>query len=254
MSERVFVGRVNPDARTRDLENFFRDEGFKRIRDVHMKKGYAFVEFESKRDADDAVHDCDGKEFFGSRLTVERAKSDPFSSGGRRDRRSPSPRRSGGGGGSRGGFGGNNRPYNTEWKIIVENLSSRVGWQDLKDLFRGAGEVTFTKANTDKIGEGVVEFKTQSEMKKAMKKFDNYEFFDKKMHLVDGSPSGRSRSRSRSNQRSRSNSRSRSRSKSRSRSRSDEKKSQSRSKSDDGKSRSRSKSPDAGEPGSQDKE
>jgi len=63
------------------------------------------------------------------RVTVERAH----------------PNRSGGGGGGGGGggssYGGGDRrrsggyssrfgaPYNTEWRVIVENLSSRAGWQ-----------------------------------------------------------------------------------------------------------------------------
>merc|ERR1712168_1438491 len=151
---RVFIGRLNPEARSRDLEKFFRDNGFSRLKDVNIKLGYAFVEFEDKRDADDAVYELDRKEFFGSRLTVEHATGTPRDGGYRGDRDN---RRDGG---SRGfDRGGRQRPYNTEWRIIVQNLSSRVGWQDLKDFFRSAGEVTFTKANKEKVGEGVVEFR-----------------------------------------------------------------------------------------------
>jgi len=122
----VFIGRVNPEARTRDLEKFLKDNGFNRVRDINMKLGYCFVEFEDKRDADDAVYELDRKEFFGSRLTFEHAKSRAETDREREDRRrdrysrdyAPSRPR------------GHGRPYNTEWRIIVENLSSRVGWQD----------------------------------------------------------------------------------------------------------------------------
>merc|ERR1711973_510180 len=100
---RVFVGRLNPEARTRDLERFFRDKGFSKLKNVDVKLGYAFVEFEDKRDADDAVYELDRKEFFGSRLTVEHATGTP---------------REGGGGGYRDrgrrfdrGGGGRSRPY-----------------------------------------------------------------------------------------------------------------------------------------------
>jgi RNA recognition motif. len=40
---RVFVGRLNPEARTKDLERFFRDKGFSKLKDVNIKLGYAFV-------------------------------------------------------------------------------------------------------------------------------------------------------------------------------------------------------------------
>jgi len=194
---RVFIGRLNPEARSRDLERFFKDNGFSRLKDVSIKLGYAFVEFEDKRDADDAVYELNRKEFFGSSLTVEHVKRGPKTSGDDRSESSHQSR-------------GRQRPYNTEWRIIVTNLSSRVGWQDLKDYFRSAGEVTFTKANTEKVGEGVVEFRTHREMEKAIKKFDGSEFFDRRIKCIDDSPPQRP-ARSRSPTRSRSRSRSRSR-------------------------------------------
>ena len=40
---RIFIGRLNPEARTRDVERFFRDNGFSRIKDINIKLGYAFV-------------------------------------------------------------------------------------------------------------------------------------------------------------------------------------------------------------------
>jgi len=142
---RVFIGRLNPEARSRDLEKFFRDHGFSRLKDVNIKLGYAFIEFDDKRDADDAVYELNKKDFFGSRITVEHATGTPKEDLPRRDRdrdRSDRDRGSdrdrnrdrGGGGyrgddrGPRGGYG-RSRPYNTEWRVIVTNLSSRVGWQ-----------------------------------------------------------------------------------------------------------------------------
>merc|ERR1712062_129736 len=74
---RVFIGRLNPEARSRDLERFFKDNGFSRLKDVNIKLGYAFVEFEDKRDAEDAVYELNKKEFFGSRITVEHATGTP---------------------------------------------------------------------------------------------------------------------------------------------------------------------------------
>ena len=42
----------------------------------------------------------------------------------------------------------------TENRLIVENLSTSVSWQDLKDFFRKVGEVTYTEAHTVREREG----------------------------------------------------------------------------------------------------
>jgi len=140
----VFIGRLNPEARARDLEKFFKEHGFTRLKDVNIKLGYAFIEFDEKRDADDAVYDLNKKEFFGSRITVEHATGTPKEDlprsdrdRDRRDRDRDRDRHRDRGGyrgddrGPRGGGGyGRSRPYNTEWRIVVTNLSSRVGWQE----------------------------------------------------------------------------------------------------------------------------
>ncbi|KAM4662625.1 serine/arginine-rich splicing factor 5-like isoform 2-T2 [Discoglossus pictus] len=125
---RVFIGRLNPAAREKDVERFFK--GYGRIRDIDLKRGFGFVEFEDPRDADDAVYELDGKELCSERVTIEHARL--------RSR-----------GGGRGGIGGRGRypdrfssrrgprsdrsapPIRTENRLIVENLSSRVSWQPI---------------------------------------------------------------------------------------------------------------------------
>jgi arginine/serine-rich splicing factor 4/5/6 len=102
-------------------------------------------EFDDYRDADDAVYELNGKELLGERVSVERARGTPRgcdqwrgSGGGRgygpprgrsRDNREPDMR-------SHDRYG---PPTRTEYRLIVENLSSRVSWQDLKDYMRQAG-------------------------------------------------------------------------------------------------------------------
>jgi len=228
---RVFVGGLkNPRVRERDLEKFF--EGFGRIDDIVLKQGFGFVVFKDDRDAKDACDELDGKSMSGDRLTVELARG----SGGGGGRGSDRGRFGGGGGrfGGRGGFGrdrdggyggrdnrrGGRAPVRTDYRLIVENLSSSVSWQDLKDYMRKAGEVNYADAHRQKQNEGVIEFVHRDGMKKALETLNNTELNGRKIKLIEDKGSRRSRSRSRSDSRSKSRSESRSRSRSESRSRS----------------------------------
>uniref|UniRef100_A0A8D3B4Z4 RRM domain-containing protein n=1 Tax=Scophthalmus maximus TaxID=52904 RepID=A0A8D3B4Z4_SCOMX len=192
---------------------------------IQLYLKYGFVEFEDMRDADDAVYELNGKELCGERVVIEHARG---------------PRRDGHGGshgGRSSGYSSWNRPtrdkygppMRTEHRLIVENLSSKCSWQDLKDFMRQAGEVTYADAHKGRANEGVIEFRSRSDLKRAIEKLDGTDVNGRKIRLVEDksrrkrSYSG-SRSRSRSRRRSRSrksrSSHSRSRSRSRSQSRS----------------------------------
>ncbi|KAG0585592.1 hypothetical protein M758_2G023200 [Ceratodon purpureus] len=69
---RLYVGRLSTRTRSRDLEDLFAKYG--RVRDVDVKHDFAFIEFADARDADDARHYCNGKDFDGNRLIVEFAR------------------------------------------------------------------------------------------------------------------------------------------------------------------------------------
>ncbi|XP_059218123.1 serine-arginine protein 55 isoform X4 [Stomoxys calcitrans] len=136
VGSRVYVGGLPYGVRERDLERFFK--GYGRTRDILIKNGYGFVEFEDYRDADDAVYELNGKELLGERVVVEPARGTARGGGGggHRDRydRYDSGRR--GGGRYNDKNKNNNRsnsrygpPLRTEYRLIVENLSSRVSWQ-----------------------------------------------------------------------------------------------------------------------------
>ena len=160
-------------------------------------------------------------------MTCELAKGTPHGrdkdrwgsgGGGRRSRSRSRDRRGGGGGGGGGGRDGNRPvwlekygpPTRTEYRVIVENLSSRVSWQDLKDFMRSAGEVTYADAHKTRRNEGVVEFARHEDVRNAIDKLDDTELNGRRIKIVDDSKKkGGSRSRSRS-RRSRSRSRSRS--------------------------------------------
>ncbi|XP_046717974.1 serine and arginine rich splicing factor 5a isoform X1 [Silurus meridionalis] len=245
---RVFIGRLSPHARERDVEKFFK--GYGRIREINLKNGFGFVEFDDHRDADDAVYELNGKELCSERVTIEHARSRRGRGGG-----------GGGGAGSRFSprFGGYRQsrsagsslslspslrygpPVRTEHRIVVENLSSRISWQDLKDLMRKVGDVTFVDAHRANKNEGVVEFATHSDMKNAIEKLNGTELNGRKLKLFEDRKRSRSRSRSRSSSRSRSRSRSKSASRSRSREDKRESKREKRSRS---RSRSASRTPE----------
>jgi len=255
---RVYVGRLPSGVRDSDVEKFFK--GFGRIREITLKEGYGFIEFNDRRDAEDAVYELNGKELCGDRIIVEHAKPP----GERRERGGGSRGRGGFGdrdrysggrdsrdGGSRGGgyrsnsgpaggfdrFRNNTRnpaPPRTGHRVVVENLSSRVSWQDLKDYMRKAGEVIYADAHKLRPNEGIVEFASADDMKKAISTLDDSELSGRRIKLTEekrqggggggggGGARGR-RSRSRSDSRSRSRSRSRtplSRSRTRSKTRS----------------------------------
>lgn len=264
------MGRLSHHIRERDIERFFRSEG--KIREVLMKDGFAFVEFDHTEDAEAAVRHLNGRDINGERVHVEFAKGSPRgresrgvgSSLGRgmsrngpyRDDRGRDRGYHGSGSSGRGGSGGGGGisyaekygpPRNTDYRIIVENLSSRVSWQDLKDLMRQAGEVTFADAHKRERNMGIVDFASFEDMQHAIDTLNDTEFHGRRIKVYEGKSRRHSRSGVGGGNSSsgglRRNSRSRSRSKGRyssSRSRSRDRAPVSRSK-----SRSRSRSKDA---------
>ena len=70
---RVFLGNLPLDCKVKDIEEFLESCG--RVRNVLIKqRKYGFAEFEHERDAEDAVHDLNGRTLHGNRIVVELAK------------------------------------------------------------------------------------------------------------------------------------------------------------------------------------
>jgi len=68
----IFVTKLPRDTTREDVKDHFRSFG--KIREIALKKGYAFVEFYDRHDADDAIHRMNGEKIEGGgRLVVERA-------------------------------------------------------------------------------------------------------------------------------------------------------------------------------------
>ncbi|KAL5983742.1 hypothetical protein ACLOJK_017833 [Asimina triloba] len=225
-SRTLYVGNLPGDIRESEVEDLFYKYG--PIVDIDLKipprpPGYAFVEFEDSRDAEDAIRGRDGYNFDGHRLRVELAH------GGRGQ--SSSHDRYSSYSGSGGGRGGVSR--RSDYRVLVTGLPSSASWQDLKDHMRRAGDVCFSQVFRDGRGTtGIVDYTNYDDMKYAIRKLDDSEFrnaFSRAYIRVEEYDSRKSLSRSRSRSksysrspfrgRSYSHSRSPSRSSSRSRSR-----------------------------------
>lgn len=238
MSTRVYVGGLSYKVRETDIEYFFRKYG--KLREISMKNGFAFIEFDDYREADDACYDLNGREFMGSKVSVEIARGTPHGRDkerwgygpGRDRRRERTPERR---------YSRENRskpvwlekygpPTRTENRLVVENLSSNVSWQDLKDYMRQVGEVTYADAHRTRKNEGCVEFSSYKDLQRAIDKLDGTELNGRRIKLFeDRRGRSRTKSRSRSGGRSHGKSPTNSRSRSRNRSNSPDKRSRSRS-------------------------
>ncbi|KAJ6940957.1 hypothetical protein NC651_006924 [Populus alba x Populus x berolinensis] len=218
-SRTLYVGNLPGDIREKEVEDLFYKYG--PVAHIDLKipprpPGYAFVEFEEARDAEDAIRGRDGYDFDGHRLRVELAH------GGRGH--SSSDRHSSYSGGR--GRGGASR--RSEYRVVVTGLPSSASWQDLKDHMRRAGDVCFSQVFRDGSGTtGIVDYTNYEDMKYAIKKLDDSEFrnafsqaYVRVREYDSKRDSSRSPSRDRPHSRGRSDSRSRSRSRSLSRSRS----------------------------------
>ncbi|KAF7634558.1 RRM domain-containing protein [Meloidogyne graminicola] len=96
---KVYVGGLPEDATSEELDDAFHKFG--RIRKIWVARrppGFAFVEFDDGRDAEDAVRALDGTRICGVKARVELSTNGGGRGGGSRGR--------GGGRGFRGGGGG----------------------------------------------------------------------------------------------------------------------------------------------------
>uniref|UniRef100_A0A914XG60 RRM domain-containing protein n=1 Tax=Plectus sambesii TaxID=2011161 RepID=A0A914XG60_9BILA len=105
---KVYVGGLPADATSQEVEDAFHRYG--RIRKVWVARrppGFAFVEFEDNRDAEDAVRALDGNRICGVRARVElshgRRRNEDGGYRGGRGGRGRGGDRGGGYGGDRGG-------------------------------------------------------------------------------------------------------------------------------------------------------
>ncbi|KAG6334734.1 hypothetical protein ID866_4352 [Astraeus odoratus] len=152
-NKRLYLGRLPADTRADDVAKFF--DGYGRIIDCRVMTGFGFVEFESAKDAEDAMHHFNGKPFMGASIVIEFAKES-------RPRREPYENdRS---------HGRSRRP--TGIRLIVSGISRDTSWQDLKDFGREAGSVSFADIDRESPGQGVLEYLAREDADRAVKDLD----------------------------------------------------------------------------------
>ncbi|KAI0282127.1 hypothetical protein BGY98DRAFT_912633 [Russula aff. rugulosa BPL654] len=151
MSRRLYLGKLPPDTRSDDVSKFF--DGYGKIIDCRVMTGFGFVEFESARDAEDALQHFNGKNFMGQNIVVEFAKES-------RPRREPYEDRYGAPVRAR-------RPPGI--RIVVSGISRDTSWQDLKDFGREAGNVSFADIDRDVPGQGILEYLNREDAERAVK-------------------------------------------------------------------------------------
>ncbi|GJN93237.1 hypothetical protein Rhopal_006284-T1 [Rhodotorula paludigena] len=160
---RLYIGRI-PQAATRaDFEQFFGSVG--RLVDIRIMAGFAFLEYDNLRDAEQAVNDLNNKDFLGERIMVEFAKP-PRSM--MDDRFGGPPRGGYGGGGYGGGYGGGGG-------LTISGLREGTSWQDLKDFGRQSGAVGFADVDRRDPTIGYIEYSSRYDAEDAVRKLDGTE-------------------------------------------------------------------------------
>jgi len=153
-NKRLYLGRLPADTRADDVAKFF--DGYGRITDCRVMTGFGFVEFESAKDAEDAMHQFNGKPFMGASIVIEFAKES-------RPRRDPYEKERSHGTRSR---------RQTGIRLIVSGISRDTSWQDLKDFGREAGSVSFADIDRELPGQGVLEYLSRDDADRAVKDLD----------------------------------------------------------------------------------
>ena len=72
MATKVYIGRLSHEATEQDLEEVFKTYG--PLNKIDLKIGFAFIEFQDSRDAEDAIRNLNGHDIRGSIISVQAAR------------------------------------------------------------------------------------------------------------------------------------------------------------------------------------
>lgn len=161
---RVYIGNLSYDVRWHHLKDFMKQAGDVIFADIlmlpnGMSKGCGVVEYATRDQAQNAINTLSNQTLMGRMVYV-------------REDREQEPQF----GDSRG------TSYNSlnNRQLFIQNLPYNVGWQDIKDLFRSAGNVIRADIHLTPDGRpkgtGVVLFETIEEARNAQATFNRYQW------------------------------------------------------------------------------
>jgi RNA recognition motif-containing protein len=170
---RVYVGNLSYEVKWHHLKDFMRQAGNVLYADVLQlangrSKGCGIVEYATQEEAQKAVETLSNQELMGRLVYVrEDRETDLKYAAGRT--------------GNTGGSGNFNGPAPAAGtQLFVSNLPYSVGWQDLKDLFRSAGNIV--RADVQQTpdgrskGSGIVLFENAEDAQSAIEKYNGYDW------------------------------------------------------------------------------
>ncbi|KAK0538931.1 g-strand binding protein [Tilletia horrida] len=203
---RVYVGNLAYSVKWNDLKDFMKAAGEVVFAEVltlpnGMSKGCGIVEYEHPEDAQRAIRELSDTPLNDRNVFVREDREDearygstpaaarpPPGGGGYGGRGFAGGRGGGGGYGGRGGYGGGAAaPGMGAYahaqggsQLYVGNLPYSVGWQDLKDLFRSAGNVIRADIQMGSDGRpkgsGIVVFANPGDAQNAINMYNGWEF------------------------------------------------------------------------------
>ncbi|GAA6024314.1 hypothetical protein JCM11491_005983 [Sporobolomyces phaffii] len=208
---RVYVGNLAFGVKWNDLKDFMREAGNVVFSEIMMlpngmSKGCGVVEFSQPEEAQKAIRDLSDQQLLGRPVFIREDREDDARYGsaaisGRAGYMGPGAfpggapggymgGRGGFGGGFRGGFAGGHHggagfggPVAAAGQgrhLYIQGLPFTVGWQDLKDLFRAAGNIirADVKIGPDgsHSGTGTVVYESAADAQNAIAMYNGFEF------------------------------------------------------------------------------
>ncbi|KIY53296.1 RNA-binding domain-containing protein [Fistulina hepatica ATCC 64428] len=194
---RVYVGNLSYDVKFRDLMEFMRGAGEVLFAEVlvtptGVSKGCGIVEFASSEDCQRAIRELSEMPLLGRPVFIREDRENESRFGatpvpgkigmamaGQGLHAQPPPRPA-----SHNYFGSHNNPGN---QLYVGNLPYQAGWQDLKDLFRSAGNIVRADINVAPDGRpkgsGTVVFETAKDAQQAIDMYNGFEWYGRTLEV-----------------------------------------------------------------------
>jgi len=197
---RVYVGNLAFSVKWNDLKDYMREVGNVVFAEVMvlpngMSKGCGVVEFSTREEAERAVKELNDTPLLGRQIFVredreEEARYGSLAVSGNGGR-GPLPGGYGGRGNVGRGFTGGGSSFSESGQsckqLTVSGLPLTVGWQDLKDMFRSAGNIIradiFFGADGSPTGTGTVIFETSRDAQNAISMFNGFEYEGRTMEV-----------------------------------------------------------------------